>query len=134
MKWNHEIVTIDCGILMNEDSKYLGIVFDGIRFVDVSHVSSCSKLSAQLFLAGSQNSFLVRLAYTSLINFIIRYGFVLWGSKSRKHFLRVFRSPSRVIRITSGVVDLNTPIIYIYEILLFYRFKSWTIQTGTYSR
>lgn len=124
--------------------KYLGLVFDnGIKWT--AHVNAlCSKISTQLFLlrrfSAYRCTFLTKLIYTSLIESRLRYGIILWGSTSRTNFQRVFRLQKRAIRIMAGLNKrvscrdyfksfniLTLPMIYIYEMLLFYKFKSTEI-------
>lgn len=55
--------------------------------------SLCPEISSKMLLCGftgSQNTFLVRLVNTSLIESRLRYGIVLWGSMYETNLLRVF--------------------------------------------
>lgn len=114
-----------------------------------NHIDTlCSKLSSLLFLLSRysqyQNHFLSRLIYTSLIESRLRYGIVLWGSASRREFLRVFYLQKRALRIIAGVrrkAPCKTlfqsfgiwtlPSLYIYEMLLYYNFNYDSIQVGS---
>lgn len=94
--------------------------------------------------ANLQNLFLMKLIYSSLIESRLRYGIILWGSASRTALLRVFRLQKRAVRIIAGVNRrtsckelfksfqiLTLPSLFIYEMLLFYKFKFTSYQTGT---
>lgn len=152
---NHFSIDENPSIVMNEfelplesDCKYLGLIFDN-KFTWGKHIDTlCSKLTSELFLlsryAQYQNYFLLRLIYNSMIESRLRYGIVLWGSASRKEFLRVFYLQKRAVRIIAGVRRrapcktffqslriLTLPSLYIYEMLLFYSFKGDSIQVGS---
>lgn len=141
-------------ILMNQfelpfrtEVKYLGLIFDE-RFTWTAHVNSlCSRLSSQLFLLSRfskyENIFLMKLIYNALIESRLRYGVVLWGSTSRTNFLRVFYLQKRAIRIMArlnrrsscrnyfkSLKILTLTSIYIYEVLIFYKFRGNKIETG----
>ncbi len=85
----------------------------------------------------------MKLIYTSLIESRLRYGIVLWGSTSQTNFQRVFILQKRAVRIMAKLNGrtscrnhfktlkiLTLASIYIYELLIFYRFKSTTFVTG----
>lgn len=145
---NVNILMNDFEITCESEAKYLGLIIDD-SLSWTPHINAlCTKVSSQLFLltrfSKYQNCFLMQLIYTSLIESRLRYGIIVWGSTSRSNFLRVFRLQKRAIRIIVGTRRgahcrnffktlgiLTLPSLYILEVLMFYRFKSETILTGT---
>lgn len=130
------VVLDETPIVESQFVDYLGVRLDGgLRWND--HVDRLAKqLSANIFalknISSLNNIALSKLVYFGLIESLIRYSIVLWGSSSSSNLNRIFVLQKRAVRCilklrpTESCLDhfkelgfLTVPSIYMYEVITF---------------